>query len=203
VLQLDFRTNPITKLCVGVIAVSWPLYMSSLWAHGCWSAFLALLVAQMSNFVKEHKPKVLRFDINFQGLPFWVYRLTWLLQLFHLIALFGPTEAFHVPLFGQSKVSQYSELIKGTPLTETTCNTYYGDYFKVLDIEKKGKEADPDLLYNGLCTIEFLGFVHGMFIVQGILWMVLVLATAPTLLKASSKDQAKDTEISQAKDTEI
>jgi len=189
VLQLDIRANPITKLCVGVIAFSWPLYFSSLWAHGCYSAFLALLVAHMSNFVQQHQPKLRMFDINFQELPFWVYRLTWLLQLFHLIALFGPTEAFHVPLFGQSKASQYSELIKGTPLTETTCNSFYNDYFKVLGIEKQAKEADPDLSYNGLCTIEWLGVVQTMFIFQGILWIVLVLSTAPTLLAANGRGQ--------------
>merc|ERR1711920_1137179 len=124
VLFLNFMSNNMTKLCVGVIAFSWPLYLSSLWAHGCWSAFLALLVAQMSNFVQEHKQKVFRFDVSCQELPFWVYRLTWLLQMFHLITLFGATEAFHVPLFGYSNASQYSELIKGTPLTETTCNKF-------------------------------------------------------------------------------
>jgi len=198
VMQLDFRANPVTKLCVGVISLSWPLYLSSLWAHGVWSAFLALLVAQMSNFIKEHKPRMPRFDINFMELPWWVYRLTWLMQLFQLIVLFGPTEAFHVPFFGQSAAGVYSNLVKGTPLTDKTCNTHYGDYFKVLAIEKQAKEADPDLEYSGLCTVEFLGFVQTMFIFQGLLWIVLVLATAPTLLSAGSKDQS-----GQSKDTEI
>merc|ERR1712190_334255 len=104
--------------------------------------------------------------------------------LFQVIAIFGPTEAFHVPFFGQSKTTAYSELLKGTALAEATCNTYYGSYFKVLKIEKQAKEADPDLEYGGFCSLEFLGFVHAMFIFQGICWRGLVLATAPRLLSA-------------------
>merc|ERR1712039_856954 len=152
---------------------------SSLWAHGCWSAFLALFVAQMSNMVQQQvKPKLARFNLNCQGLPSWVYYLTWVLELFQVIVILGPTEAFHVPLFGQSKTTAYSELLKGTDLTETTCDKYYGNYFKVLSIEKKAKEADPDREYGGYCSLEFLGFVQSMFIFQGILWMILLLATA-------------------------
>merc|ERR1712056_165817 len=113
---------------------------------------------------------------------------------FHLVSLFGPTETFHVPLLGYSKVSQYSELIKGTPLTEATCDKYFGNYFKVLSIEKQGKEADPDLNYYGLCSIEFLGFVQAMFIFQGMLWMALLLSSTPTLLSAS-RSESKDSEV--------
>jgi hypothetical protein len=194
VLQLNFTGSHITKLAVAVIAFSWPLYLSSLWAHGCWAAILALLVAQMSKFVRGGQAKLAKFDFSGVELPFWVYRLTWLLQLFHLVSLFGPTETFHVPLLGYSKVSQYSELIKGTPLTEATCDKYFGNYFKVLSIEKQGKEADPDLNYYGLCSIEFLGFVQAMFIFQGMLWMALLLSSTPTLLSAS-RSESKDSEV--------
>merc|ERR1711920_60887 len=162
--------------------------MSSLWAHGCWSAFLALFVAQMSNMVQQQvKPKLARFNLNCQGLPSWVYYLTWVLELFQVIVIFGPTEAFHVPFFGQSKTTAYSELLKGTDLKEATCDKYYGNYFKVLSIEKQAKEADPDLQYGGFCSLEFLGFVQAMFIFQGMLWIVLLVAAAPRLLRKGAE----------------
>jgi len=193
VLFLNFMSNNMTKLCVAVILFSWPLYMSSLWAHGCWSAFLALFVAQMSNMVQQEvKPKLARFNLNCQGLPSWVYYLTWVLELFQVIVIFGPTEAFHVPFFGQSKTTAYAELLKGTDLKEATCDKYFGNYFKVLSIEKQAKEADPDLSYGGFCSLEFLGFVQSMFIFQGILWMMLLLATAPRLLSASRTGEPKE-----------
>merc|ERR1712083_1183246 len=85
--------------------------------------------------------------------------------------------------FGQSKTTAYSELLKGTDLKEATCDKYYGNYFKVLSIEKQAKDADPDLEYGGFCSLEFLGFVQAMFIFQGMLWIVLLVATAPRLLR--------------------
>jgi hypothetical protein len=194
VLQLNFCGSPITKLAVAVIAFSWPLYLSSLWAHGCWAAILALLVAQMSKFVRGGQAKLAKFDLSGTELPLWVYRLTWLLQLFHLVSIFGPTEAFHVPLLSYSKVSKYSELIKGDALKDKTCDTYFGNYFKVEKIEKQAKGADPDLEYYGLCSIEFLGFIQALFIFQGMAWMMLLLTSTPTLLSAKSSE-SKDSEV--------
>merc|ERR1712217_433699 len=68
----------------------------------------------MSNMVQQEvKPKLARFNLNCQGLPSWVYYLTWVLELFQVIVIFGPTEAFHVPFFGQSKTTAYAELLRG------------------------------------------------------------------------------------------
>ena len=50
----------------------------------------------------------------------------------------------------------------GADLKEATGDQYFGNYFKVLPIEKQAKEAVPDLSYGGSCSLEFLGFVHSI-----------------------------------------
>ena len=86
----------------------------------------------------------------------------------------------------------YEELLKGADLKVATGDQYFGNYFKVLSIEKQAKEAVPDLSYGGSCSLEFLGFVPSMFICQGTLWMMLLLATAPRPLSANRTDVPRE-----------
>jgi len=172
VSQLDIKGSHVPKLCVAVIAVSWPLYLSQLWATGCWAAFLAVFVAYVST--------------NLEDFPWYAYRLTWVLQIFMVVALFGPLEAFHVPLFGHSKASASTELIKNafTSTSLADCDSFYDSYYTLLGIEKKALNADPDLKYYGLCTKEWLATVQVFCLIQGILWMVLAIISARDLLKS-------------------
>jgi len=180
-VKLNIRRNHVTKACVAVVVVSWPLFLSSMWAKGFYAAFLALLVALMS----EHKDA-----------PWWVYRLTWALAIFQVVALFGPYEAFHVPLYGQSKALSNEELIANSykSTAETDCNKFYDNYYTVLGIEKKGKGADPDLKYYGLCTMEWIATVQTFCLFQGMIWMLLVVLSAPYLLGSGIQKVKESTE---------
>ena len=79
----------------------------------------------------------------------------------------------------------------GADLKEATGDQFFDNYFKVLSIEKQAKEADPVLSYGGSCSLEFLGFVH-RFLVQGVLWTMLLLATAPRLLSANRTGELEE-----------
>lgn len=105
------------------------------------------------------------------------------MQLFQVVLLFGPNEAFHVPLFNQSHASESTQLAhKFLDFTEMACAGYYENYFKLLPIEQMAKDADPDTMYNGYCVIGWLGVVQGTLFLQAILWMVMVLVSAPVFL---------------------
>jgi hypothetical protein len=179
VVKLNIAKNHVTKVCVAAIVFSWPLYLSSMWATGFFSAFLALLVA----FMSEAK-----------GFPIWIYRLTLALVVFQVIAIFGPYETFHVLLYGQSKADINTELIKNAykPTAEADCNKFYADYFTVLKIEKQAKDADPDKKYFGLCTMEWLATVQTFCLFQGIIWMVCAVVSAPSLLYLGDSSMFKE-----------
>merc|ERR1712226_1629248 len=107
------------------------------------------------------------------------------MQIFQVVLLFGPNEAFHVPIFNQSLAGgkHSSDLITGLiALTEEKCNAHYEGFFKLLSIEKEAKDADPDIDYWGYCTPGWLGLVQGTLMLQGIVWMVAVLCSAPVFL---------------------
>merc|ERR1712232_429983 len=168
VVKLNVKSNHITKVCIAIIAVSWPLFLSAAWYYGVWTGILAVFVAFLSNA---------------QGFPWWVYRLAWVIQVFQLVLLFGPNEAFHVPIFNQSLAGSSSHLIRTQlALTESMCSAHFENYFGVLSLESIAKEADPDMQYNGLCTYGWLGFVQGTLLLQGIIVVVLMLLSAPFLL---------------------
>jgi hypothetical protein len=168
-MYLKMMENHITKVCIAAIVFSWPLYLSPFWAGGFYAAFLALFVASMGQ-VKD--------------CPWWAYRLAWVLILFQVVSLFGPYEAFHVPLYSYSKASLNNDLIARsyTATAEKDCNKHYSDYFTVLGIEKQGKDADPDQQYNGLCTIEWLGTVQTFVILQGLVWIAATFVSFPVLM---------------------
>jgi hypothetical protein len=171
VLKLDIKQNHVTKLCVGAIALSWPLLFSAGWSFGVYAAFLAIFVAFMSNS---------------NGFPWWVYRAAWLMQVFQVVLLFGPNEAFHVPLFNQSFASGSTHLVNGfLNFTEMACASYYENFFKLLDIEKAAEDADPDTEFYGYCVLGWLGLVQGTLFLQAMVWMVMVLVSAPVFLTES------------------
>jgi len=166
-LKLDIKRNHTTKLCVAVIAFTWPLVLSSKWTYGWWAIFLALLVAYM---------------VNSQGFSWYLYPATWALQVFQIIALFGSYEAFHVFLGNQGAFSSTALITALGGMTESSCSTHYGNYFTVEAIEKNATNADPNIDYDGLCTPEWLTTVMAMTVIQGILWMVTALVSASPLL---------------------
>lgn len=118
--------------------------------------------------------------------------MTWALALFQMIALFGPYETFHVPLYGQSKAFKNEEMIANShkSTAEADCNTFYDNYFTRLAIEKKEKGADPDLKYYGLCTMEWLATVQTFCLFQGMFWMLLIVLSAPPCLGMKSSTRS-------------
>jgi hypothetical protein len=168
------KENAVSILCIKVIALSWPLFLSPSAHFGVYSGFLAVLVAFMSTR---------------DGFPWWSYRLVWAMQVFQVVLLFGPNEAFHVPIFNQSLAGKNSDLITGLiALTEEKCDAHYESFFKLLSIEKEAKDADPDTDYWGYCTPGWLGVVQGTLMLQGIVWMVTVLLSAPVFLTDQTRE---------------
>jgi hypothetical protein len=167
VLKCDPK-SPTTIVCVVVLAAAWPFLFSKYWTFGVYTMFLAVLVACAA--AKECSP----------AMPCWAYRLVWALALFQIVALFGPVEAFHVPIFEQSKGSNL-ELIKNV-YDQSGCNTHYDSYFTILSIEKQEKEANPDETYNGFCAKNWLATVQAFGVLQSILWIGVVLVSGKTLL---------------------
>jgi hypothetical protein len=175
-MRLNVGTNHTTKACIGIIAVSWPLLLSQSWFYAVWAGFLAVFVA---------------FLANTRGFPYWIYRLAWGMQVFQLVLLFGPNEAFHVPIFNQSLAGSNSRLAT-MGMTEAGCNAHFENYFAYLPEEMStyALGADPDANNYGLCSYEWLGFVWGMLLVQGIIVMSLVLLSAPFFLGVQADGQA-------------
>jgi hypothetical protein len=170
VLRCKAKESPITMLCVAAVGLSWPFLFSKHWAFGAYTAFLATMVAAAA------AP-----SIDSRNMPFWTYRLVLALSIFHLIALLGPNEPFHVPLFGESKAAANSEMIKNI-YNEADCNTYYHSYFTVLDIEKEVKNVDPDEKYHSFCQKNWLATIQSFAIVQSLLWIAIIFVSAPSLL---------------------
>jgi hypothetical protein len=179
-VKLNAAGNHVTKACIAVVAVSWPLFLSSFWAKGFYAAFLAVFVASMSET---------------KDLPWWAYRLAFALIIFQVVSIFGPYESFHIPLFHQSKAAN-TDLIAGIQgHTEKECSKYYDNYFKVLSIEKQAKDADPDLNYNGLCTMEWIATVQVFALFQGLIWIAITFVAAPFLLKDLVENPTEVTQI--------
>jgi hypothetical protein len=169
VLRCNVKESPTTMLCVVVIALSWPFLFSKYWTFGAYTMFLAGMIACAAASIDRPK------------MPWYTYRLLWVLALFQIIAFLGPNEAFHVPLFSESKAASNLELIKNV-FKETDCDTYYHSYFTILSIEKQQKEADPDAKYGGYCSKNWLATVQSFAVVQTLLWMGLVFVSGRDLL---------------------
>merc|ERR1719498_794526 len=163
----DIKKNHVTKLCIGVIAISWPLLFSSKAHFGIYSSFLAMLVAYAS-IVPDF--------------PRWVYRVIWLMQVFQMVLLFGPNEAFHIPIYKQSLGAKTDLVTTIMKLTEKDCDAHFESFFKYDPIEKFTIGINIDAEYYGYCTEEFIGFLQITCLAQGMLWIVAALVNAPILL---------------------
>jgi hypothetical protein len=172
IVKCDIKGNHLTKAGVVLICFTWPLILSQEWWHGVWTAFLALLVSFISNC---------------SGVPTWIYRLAWAMQVFQVVLLLGPTEAFHVPIFNQSLAGSSTKLIHkafGLSLdaNEASCNTFYESFMQKINIELDEKESNPDVKYGGLCVIGWLAFVQFCLMVQVVILIAMVLLSAPRFL---------------------
>jgi len=168
--------KPITLITVAIIGISWPLAISQLYAYYIWAVFLSFLVAYACSGMVDA--------------PWYAFRILWLLELFQVMAIFGDYETFHVPLWGNSGATA-ANMLGNTD--QSTCSTFYQNYFKVLPLEKTAINANPVAEYYGLCTMEWLAFVHCAVIFQGLIWMGAVVRSAPILLSGPGK--AKETEV--------
>jgi len=169
--------KPITLITVAIIAISWPLAISQLYSFYLWAVFLSFLVAFACSGMVDLA-------------PWYAFRILWLLQIFQVMAIFGDYETFHVPLWGNSGATA-ANMLGNTD--QSTCSTFYQNYFKVLPLEKTAINANPVAEYYGLCTMEWLAFVHCAVIFQGLIWMGAVVRSAPILLSGPGK--AKETEV--------
>jgi hypothetical protein len=168
ILKCDAKLNPITKFCIGLIALSWPFYLTEHFVVGVWTSILAVVIAHISAQ---------------SDLPTWLYKLAWAIQVFQLIAMYGPYEGFHIPFFSQSSGETFKILTgKALAMTPKSCNKFYNNYFQLLDVEKKVIGANPDGTDYGLCTEEWLSTVVMFVVLQAILLTVMVLFTARDLL---------------------
>jgi len=158
--------RPSTMITAAVIAISWPLAISQLYAFYVWAVFLAFLVAYACSGTMGDA-------------PWYSYRIVWVIQIFQIIAIFGDYEAFFVPLWGKSGATAANMLNK---FDQANCASFYQNYFKVLPLEKTAINANPIAEYWGLCTEEWLAFVHCTVIFQGLIWMGAAVKTAPLLL---------------------
>jgi len=167
--------RPSTMLTVAVIGISWPLAISELYTYYIWAVFLSFIVAYTCSGMLEA--------------PWYFSRIVWLVEIFQVIAIFGDYETFFVPLWGWSGATAAGMLNK---FDQATCASFYQNYFKVLPLEKTAINANPIAEYWGLCTEEWLAFVHCTVIFQGLIWMGAAVKTAPLLL---SSGPGKATEV--------
>jgi hypothetical protein len=172
--------KPITLITVAIIGISWPLALSQLYAFYLWAAFLSFLVAFACSGMVDA--------------PWYAFRILWLLEIFQVIAIFGDYETFHIPLWGKSGATA-ANMLGNTD--QAKCATFYQNYFKVLALEKTAINANPIAAYWGLCTMEWLSFVHCAVIFQGLIWMGAVVKTAPMLLsqKVFGQGTVKEAEL--------
>merc|ERR1712137_818933 len=140
VWYLMVKSSRVTQLCLAQLCLSWPLYLTMYSPMGFYAVFLSVLTS---------------YCCLWKGAIGWLYRAVWIMQIFNVIAYFGAYEAFHVPFFGLS----------GASASFTDCSSFYLNYFTLLSVEKTtAKDADPDVLYYGLCSMGWQGFAQVMWI---------------------------------------
>jgi len=161
--------RPGTLITAAVIVISWPLAISQMYTFYLWAVFLAFLVAAACS--------------GFVDAPWYAFRLLWLVEVFQVIAIFGDYETFFVPLWGNSGATA-ANMLGDTRLDQSSCASFYQNYFEVLPLEKNAVNANPIAAYWGLCTTEWLAFVHCAVIFQGLFWMWAAVKTAPMLLSS-------------------
>jgi hypothetical protein len=175
----DCKMRPVLGLCIMQMIMSVFLLFSPLWVLGFYTVILNFLVA---NGVKS------------KGLAWWTYRLLFVLQFFHIIAIFGPFETFHVPFGGLSTyastptqaTSNLEHMAGALSADEAVCSAYYGKYFDLLSIELTKEDVNPNQKTFGYCVKGWLTFVHFMCVVVGLIQCFTVFLTGQLLLNSSS-----------------
>jgi nitrate reductase NapE component len=183
--QVIQKKDLTTGLCIKQIILSVFLLYSPVWALGLYTVILNFLVAS---------------GVNTKGLAWWTYRLLFILQMFHIIAIFGPFETFHVPFgslatYKDSYASNNLEAFVGSQ-TEAGCSAYYGNYFNLENIELLRQNADPNQKTFGYCFQEWITTVQFFVIVVGVLQCVITFRTGQTLLDSQPSSSLKKDEAS-------
>lgn len=163
-------------LLVVQISLSFFLLFSPFWTFAFYSVLLAIFVGaawRSSDF------------------PWYIYRLAWILQIFQIIAIFGPLETFHVPFGGQStfqnsNVQQAAGTFTGD---EQACSTYYENYFDLLPIERVAENVNPNQMTFGYCVRAWLGIVQFSIAMLGLLQSGVVCLTARRFVGKASPNK--------------
>jgi hypothetical protein len=179
----DRNMRPVVGLCIKQVVLSGLLLFSPLWGLAFYTVVLNFLVA---------------CGVKSKGLAWWAYRLLFVLQFFHIIAIFGPFETFHVPF---ADLSTYKSLAASNNLeqfagqlsaSEAVCAGYYSNYFDLLDIEKIQEDVNPNQTTYGYCVKEWLTIVHFLCVVIGVIQCFLVFLTGRLLLNATTPTKKDD-----------
>jgi len=173
----SFPKTPDMGLCLKQVILSVFLLFSPAWTLGFWTVILNFLVASA---------------VNMKGLAWWAYRLLFFLQIFHIIAVFGPFDSFHVP-FGDLSTYTDTKALETAPFwaTEAMCTTYYDGYFTLLPIEWAVKDVNPNQKTFGYCLEEWLTTVHFLCMIVGVLQGVIAFRTGQLLLGTTSAASGK------------
>jgi len=110
------------------------------------------------------------------------YVTVWLLQIFQVVMMFGPNEAFHVPLYNQSTGSKIDLVANLLKITKAECGKYYHEFFGYISIEKEASNYDKNSPYWGFCTDDFIGVLQVLTMMQGLVWMASAVVSAPIFL---------------------
>jgi hypothetical protein len=183
-LVMKFPKDLLTGLCIKQVILSVFLLYSPMWVLGLYTVILNFLVAS---------------GATTKGLAWWSYRLVFILQVFHIIAIFGPFETFHVP-FGSLSTYQgvattptnNLEAVAGALSdSEADCSAYYGNYFTFLGIELVRKDVDPAQTTFGYCYAEWLTTVQFLTIIVGVVQCVISFRTGQQLLLSTPTASGK------------
>jgi hypothetical protein len=146
--------NVMTCLLVAQVAASTLLFFSPFWVLGFYSVLLAVFVG---------------FTWTAKDLVWWVYRVAMFLQVFQVIAIFGPFETFHVPFSDLSYKAQSRYESAAAGMGEAQCSSSYGGFFTFHSIELAAEGMDPTQTTFGYCVEGWLGFVQLCIIFLGLL----------------------------------
>jgi hypothetical protein len=183
-LFMKFPKDLLTGLCIKQVILSVFLLYSPMWVLGLYTVILNFLVAS---------------GATTKGLAWWSYRLVFILQVFHIIAIFGPFETFHVP-FGSLSTYQgvattptnNLEAVAGALSdSEADCSMYYGNYFTFRGIELVRKDVDPAQTTFGYCYTEWLTTVQFLTIIVGVVQCVISFRTGQQLLLSTPTASGK------------
>jgi len=175
-MVMKFPRELNTGLCIKQVILSVCLLYSPAWPLGLYTVILNFFVATA---------------VTMKGLVWWALRLSFILQIFHIIAVFGPFPSFHVP-FGSDSTYTDTTFAELFSTNEAECSVYYGGYFNLLPIELARKDVDPNQKTFGYCFQEWLTIVQFLCIVVGVLQSVIAFRTGQLLLNSTPTSDKKD-----------